>query len=124
MTTDKEETVKGNKLIAEFMGGVITKRDTSLPYPEGLPKWAKHEYDFDTLKIGGYEYHSSWDWLMPVVEKIGNMYIKYASLPEMREIHGCSMFAPISMIYEQVISFIKWHNTQSNKDNDAGKQNQ
>lgn len=38
------DIIEGNRLIAEFDG-----------------------YD---IHMNGYQYHSSWDWLMPVVEKI------------------------------------------------------
>lgn len=44
----QEEILKGNKLIAEFMGNKFTHCSS----------------------IKCVKYHSSWDWLMPVVEKI------------------------------------------------------
>ncbi len=69
----QDEITEGNKLIAEFMGGKIMPHGNSKPYPKGLPNWAMKEYDFDTLKVGGFDYHSSWDWLMAVVEKIEKM---------------------------------------------------
>jgi len=56
--------MKNNKLIAEFMGvNVITLDDVRKnkdPYHSSSDGYLK-----DDLK-----YHSSWDWLMPVVEKI------------------------------------------------------
>ena len=48
-----EEIIEGNKLIAEFMGKEI--RD--------------HLYN-DAVK---WKYHLSWDWLMPVIEKISKI---------------------------------------------------
>lgn len=69
-----KEIIEGNKLIAEFMGGKIMPYGNSKPYPKGLPNWALNEYDFDILKVGGFDYHSSWDWLMPVVEKIEKIF--------------------------------------------------
>ena len=45
---------KNNKLIAEFMG-----------YPNIAHDEDKRDYLEDCVK-----YHKSWDWLMPVVEKI------------------------------------------------------
>ena len=52
-------TEESNKLVAEFMGCIYNNdfyydNDPNM-YPEG---------------IEGSKYHSSWDWLMPVVEKI------------------------------------------------------
>jgi hypothetical protein len=85
-----------NKLIAEFM------ESDSLP----------HRYD------------SSWDWLMPVVEKIAKNYdisIRYfdtdcACYINKQSIEGadiCSYgnFEPsIVNVYKAVVEFIKWHN--------------
>ena len=75
MTTTSEEVQQGNRLIAAFMGATITDKLTCKPYPSGLPSWAMRMYDFDTLRIGGYDYNSSWDWLMPVVEKINGLQV-------------------------------------------------
>ena len=46
--------MKDNKLIAEFMGA----------YSE------EDGYDYSKVGNKGLYYHTSWDWLMPVVEKI------------------------------------------------------
>lgn len=60
-TMSEQEILKGNKLIAEFLG--IEKKiygETGITYYiDNIP------YQLFKLK-----YHSSWDWLMPVVEKI------------------------------------------------------
>ena len=45
------ENIKDNKLIAEFMGSNLN----------GLESWQYEEE---------LQYHTSWDWLMPVVERI------------------------------------------------------
>ena len=51
--------MKDNKLIAEFMGNYHATFEDSV----GL-----EYYDEDDM-----EYHTSWDWLMPVVEKIESL---------------------------------------------------
>jgi hypothetical protein len=59
-------TEEGNKLIAEFMGWESGRF-------ENLPN-KLHKIDDGELcgiSIDQLEYHTSWDWLMPVVEKIG-----------------------------------------------------
>jgi len=51
-------TTETNKLIAEFME---TKDDKDRYFHESS------EYFFEACEL---EYHTSWDWLMPVVDKI------------------------------------------------------
>ena len=50
--------MKDNKVIAEFMGIVYPKLDNVIVI------------DNVVTKEDELQYHSSWDWLMPVVEKI------------------------------------------------------
>jgi len=66
--------MKDNKLIAEFMGAVGTPKynptEWDVYITGGLDvdsddENAQHFYTPDEMK-----YHTSWDWLMPVVEKI------------------------------------------------------
>lgn len=54
------ETTENNKLIAEFMG-VIDENNT-LHCPDGMTITPYHDSEI--------RYDESWDWLMPVVEKI------------------------------------------------------
>lgn len=60
--------IENNKLIAEFMGLKVISKDEYLKHPQ-------HE----TLNVNEYSiieyqrYHKSWDWLMPVVEKIESL---------------------------------------------------
>ena len=54
--------MKENKLIAEFMG---------IRYEENKNS---HESSWAYYEDCELEYHTSWDWLMPVVEKIGDDY--------------------------------------------------
>lgn len=63
-----KEIVEKNKIIAEFMGGILHTNGSS-------GEWFKFDggiaHDTSDLK-----YHSSWDWLMPVVEKIEQITLK------------------------------------------------
>jgi hypothetical protein len=75
-------TQENNKLIAEFM-----------EYPDLGTKG-----DFSYLK-----YHTSWDWLMPVVEKI----LKKEGGPQ----YICiSANDSIHQLYKAVVEFIKQYN--------------
>lgn len=66
--------IEHNKMIAEFMGWrpSVIERDIKLYY---FPNSETGEYA-NTCKLAdlrGMKYHDSWDWLMPVVEKIETM---------------------------------------------------
>jgi len=61
-------TTEGNKLIAEFMG-VKFKDDEQ--YIKELREMRSEGIYFEQGYMSSeLNYHSSWDWLMPVVEKI------------------------------------------------------
>jgi hypothetical protein len=106
-------TNNGNKLIAEFMGYE--------KYPiegksDGYKVILKRGYTPTYSCIGNLQFHLSWDWLMPVVEKIGSIgYI--VSI----EGHNCRIegdhilftskrYNKMQSTYETVIEFIEWHN--------------
>ncbi len=57
--------MKDNKLIAEFMSWDI-KLPTTIPTNLHLSN-----LELDNKEILELKFHSSWDWLMPVIEKIG-----------------------------------------------------
>tara|TARA_B110000977_G_scaffold199666_1_gene287740 strand:+ start:3031 stop:3357 length:327 start_codon:yes stop_codon:yes gene_type:complete len=56
--------MKDNKLIAEFMG--MTYGD---PNDDSVMIQMTHQGN-EVVPIESMQYHSSWDWLMPAVEKI------------------------------------------------------
>lgn len=64
-------TTESNKLIAEFMGGMFDHNNNKIGLGGNVRRdengmvWAANHYWPNEL-----QYHSSWGWLMPVVEKI------------------------------------------------------
>ena len=115
MTT--EEIVEGNRLIAEFMGYKQRENGGLFWGNDGL----------GGLYPKDLKYHSSWDWLMPVVEKIQHLedelpvkidfqihllgavelYIDY------KRVFAMTAFEPgtlINAVYEAILEFIKWYN--------------
>ena len=60
-----QEQIEKSKVIAEFMGMDIDN------YPSNIPKWVEvWGNPFNDQNIAKYEYHSSYDWLMPVAKKL------------------------------------------------------
>ena len=82
-----------NKLIAEFMG--VDQVDI----------------DYAINEHGQLKYHLSWDWLMPVVQKIGDEYLNtpfdetYSHLTEQYE-----NIWTLEDTYNAVVEFIKEQN--------------
>lgn len=111
---------ESNKLIAIFMGA---KEDR---YPDCMPNhvelWGKWEDN-----ISAYNYRFSWDWLMPVVLKIGKECdVRISIMPTVidvtsierpdtvdNEISSMGGMSPIENTYHAVVKFIEWYNTKS-----------
>ena len=99
-----------NEFIAEFMG----LKENAQGY------WTIPDYHLKGGESFKLLYDTSWDWLMPVVEKIESLGFKVAI-----ELNGCTIFkdygAPvtttgnwdtkINAVYKAVCGFIPWHNS-------------
>ena len=98
-----------NKLIAEFMG---VKFDKGTFYNMGYDVFSNGNlYRSHELK-----YHSSWDWLMPVVEKI-NVVTKYDDYNQnrlhiQRVLDDCinENAVGIEEVHKAVVEFINQYN--------------
>jgi hypothetical protein len=66
---------EGNKLIAEFLGAEI--KDNTYCFHLGNPAYQIQIEQMSFEDIGRLQYHTSWDWLMPVVEKIESIHNKH-----------------------------------------------
>lgn len=105
------ENLENNKLIAEFMGLL----ESSIPNKY----WSEISEDgFGQGDLSEPKYHESWDWLMPVVEKI-------ESIPTDEDVfydvimpglecsigHVCNVGqTKMEAVYKSVVEFIKWYN--------------
>lgn len=145
-------TTENNKLIAEFMGckPIYTdhseyKEDGTMIYDfngDGTPwiieTWTRPQwYNDEIYKIYGYGaytmkesmlYHKSWDWLMPVVEKIhqegyevliGRISCQINEMTD-RDNPICAMVCgdttkKIEIVYECIVQFINLYNTNNVK---------
>ena len=117
---------EGNKLIAEF-DRFLFDPDATLNRVKGVfIKEGICPYSNDELK-----YHSSWDWLMPVVEKIEGLgfdtaicgisvgeenIIECLISPVIKnnniEVHIKQSGEKIKILWQSIILFIQWYNTQ------------
>jgi hypothetical protein len=106
------EIIKGNKLIAEFMGGKVAYFSiTNLAHYRNLPHGR-------TIVFENLKYNSSWDWLMPVVEKIVNLDTGFSGVTSecfyLKHMMFHEIIGSISTLWNRVIAFIEWYN-QKNK---------
>ena len=93
---------ENNKLIAEFMGLETPFNeisDATLYRYKGIDE--KGEYQFD-IELHEMRYHNSWDWLMPVVQKIEQ---DCEGVPQ--EMLNISLYSDINEVYKAVVEFIK-----------------
>lgn len=88
-----------------------------------------HKVYQNGVQWASFKYDSSWDWLMPVVEKINGMYHRITiegNEEEDRctvlcyddngkldnEVYECGLNL-LEATYKAVIKFIEWYNTQN-----------
>ncbi len=118
----EEEIVENNKLIAEFMGGIIRESR----YIDGLYREVIKEVvywmddylqGYDGISVSNLKFNLSWDWLMPVVAKIETMseYSSYkieTSCFFERDdlINSLYIERTIERTFENVVEFIEWYN--------------
>lgn len=133
-------TVEGNKLIAEFMGFKSHKFETEdgagydvelIGYPKkhsitmSCAYYGTLQFNIDMVLSWSsrFFYHSSWDWLMPVVEKIVSMGFVIETrftlagndvhiIKEEERLNVVAYSRVIDAVYNTVIQFVQWYNTQ------------
>ena len=89
--------MKDNKLIAEFMGIVYPKLDNVIVI------------DNVVIKEDELQYDTSWDWLIPVVNKIE---MECEGVPI--QLIDVSFYDEIHEVYWAVVEFIKIYNDEKN----------
>jgi hypothetical protein len=127
---EKEKIVEGNKLIASFMG-FIRAGEPNAGYAR-LKDWCIQPFGW--FDDEGLKYHTSWDWLMPVVEKIERMDNgagvrfttsiegRYLNVKDTPFAHCVTIYqnqfprikeadeAKITAVWQAVVAFITWYN--------------
>ncbi|MDA9247080.1 hypothetical protein N9P25_02010 [Flavobacteriaceae bacterium] len=88
--------MKNNKLIAEFMG-------CTNPFNE-IHDATLYKVEQGTLELDELQYHTSWDWLMPVCQKIDKYLEDNISL--IGYFDDCLKSNDIDVRYQSVVEFI------------------
>ena len=114
------EILQGNRILAEFMGFTpLNKEHTVFSSNDFLYEREQENNWFDR----DLKFHTSWDWLMPVVEKIESLgydafinglycRITDSGLSDF-EIESLEVACKIEAVFSSCIEFAKWYKNQS-----------
>ncbi len=111
-------TTENNKLIAEFMGAKYDK-DTTFPIHKN-DLWLPNHGVCNFVDNNGksLKFHSDWNWLMEVVEKIELEGHKLSNIS--KYIHNNKTIFDLKLsevnivtVYDYVVEFIIWYNQQN-----------
>lgn len=129
-----EAVLQGNKLIAEFMGWrpSVVENGINLYY---LPNDTTGEYNHSCkqMSLESMIFHTSWDWIMFVVNKIESLtedtltcvywfeitpsFINFYSHPQFCKTPDFEIKIKnndkLTALYLAVVKFIEWYNTQN-----------
>ncbi len=101
---------EGNFLIAHFMADKIEP-------PYYLFTWLKSQQKSGWYEIDRMQFHQSWDWLMPVVEKIENLQNElcneyFWNKDDTKQHQDFRIFRipEIENLHISIVEFIKWYN--------------
>ena len=96
---------ENNKIIAEFMGLEVLYRPNSNGFIEIS--------DTELCDVDDLMYHTSWDWLMPVVYKI--LWLEDYEDESYDDIHNGLTNALLTQTYDAVVEFINQHNNNNER---------
>jgi hypothetical protein len=109
LSEKQKEVINGNKLIAEFDGWKYSKSGKTV---------RKTANPNSPYRLKDIQYHSSWAWLMPVVEKIEKEDFGFKMCRKVVEVYRDStkevilktkQSCRLDSLYAAVVAFIKWH---------------
>ena len=80
-------------MVIEFMGHKVDHMQFA-----NIPE---HGGSFNTTTV---RYDKDWNWLMPVVHKIGTIDVDFEPFANV------SVYSSVEEIYNEAVSFIKWYN--------------
>lgn len=117
-----------NEIIAEFMGARLGNGGTKkYPVYTNVPVTHAGVTQTWTFSSKDFRYHSSWDWLMPVVEKIPELNPHTNKVWFEFEISRCycniysnngqrfknNSDTTLNAVYKSVVDFLNWYNSQT-----------
>lgn len=118
MIMTEKQILEGNILIARFLGWELSEKARKWNVGEFYP------YGYVSANPNYLHFDKSWDWLIPVLEKIEDIdYVADIEIhSQITNIYADKTFthfnkgdwSPIAT-WECIVDFIKWHNTINDK---------
>ena len=116
----ESEIIEGNKLIAEFMGAILVKAPMGDAMRMEKGRFPE-PYSLKQLSVHILRYHTSFDWIMTVVEKIvpyGLFRLTIGNIASVCHFETDDNFkkhsseSTIETVWLACVDFIKWYNQQ------------
>lgn len=110
MKTEKTD----NELISEFMGWERYSRN-SFKCPNLYPFNSSLSMGWTTFEENQLQFNTSWDWLMPVVDRILKTWTptKGTWPYEYNQLANLTLGRSLADVYDVTVIFIKWYNANS-----------
>jgi hypothetical protein len=97
----------GNKKIAKFIG--LTHKSPMFSDKSFCPGYYTDKNKLVAMMDYHFKYHSSWEWLMPVVDEIKKLNIDKNILSSVGlKINNLTIFDEIFVVWEAVVECIDW----------------
>ena len=101
--------IEGNELIANFMDFKSKCKINYFKIPNKIWFGANSSESYVLHHSSNLLFHLSWDWLKPVIDKIGTFSLAY---PEQTEnLRRMKILVNIEPCWEECVQFIKWYNS-------------
>ena len=108
--------MNNNKLIAEFMGLPLVPCSIGTEHGVVTEGYKHPKVDVPVIP-SGMQYHTSWDWLMPVAEKCLNV-SDDTMLEQSVDLYNSLPSCNINEVYEAVVKFISYNKYPFNEGDD------
>ena len=96
--------MQDNKIIAEFMGMEHCYR----PYDDGFMEVKEND---SCVELEDLQYHTSWDWLIPVVQKLIDEYVSIDEQDE-QDLQQSILYDKIDSVYQITLEIIEKYNSE------------
>jgi hypothetical protein len=103
--------IENNKLLAEFLGWHSKKINVtaSRPKGDGIEMYLKEVTEYNREFIDNeLKFHTDWNWIMPVVEKILDISLNLDTMEMYYEI--TDSIPRLDHVHEACVMFVKWYN--------------